>query len=53
MLLMLCIVELERERAEIALGKRDESFSEANVEKEALELIGRDTEELEELWGRK
>ncbi|GBF60528.1 thioredoxin reductase [Trichophyton mentagrophytes] len=46
-------VELERERAEIALGKRDESFSEANVEKEALELIGRDTEELEELWGRK
>ncbi|EGD98685.1 thioredoxin reductase [Trichophyton tonsurans CBS 112818] len=46
-------VELERERAEIALGKRDKSFSEANVEKEALELIGRDTEELEELWGRK
>lgn len=50
---MLCIVELERERAEAALGKRDENFSAEQVEKEALKLIGRDTEELEELWGRK
>ncbi|EGD89611.1 hypothetical protein H112_03240 [Trichophyton rubrum D6] len=46
-------VELERERAEAALGKRDENFSAEQVEKEALKLIGRDTEELEELWGRK
>ncbi|DAA78146.1 TPA_exp: putative thioredoxin reductase [Trichophyton benhamiae CBS 112371] len=46
-------VELEQERAEAALGKRDESFSAEQVENEALKLIGRDTEELEELWGRK